>query len=526
MFPRSLNHRVALFALCSCLLTTGPLRADPPIRPLTTRDLAGKTPSELSLMRNEIYARHGYIFERKSLDTYFRAQPWYRPTTHDFNGVIKALPPVERDNVNLLSNALKGKTSSVIVPPPPSAPAKPQPPPKPTTPPKTTRSKKQTDLDRALVDAVRGGAVAQVKTLLQQGADPNTLGPDGAGPLLLVARSGDTAIGDLLLKAGGDATAAGPNGAVPIIEAIKFGHPLMVKQLMEWGAKDATRAAFREALARGDVDSLNVLLAHGDAVHKTDLMDALSGGTFTPALMTLLLTHGADVNAQDAHGVTPLMVAASLPGADAVAFLLTHGADIKAADSDGWTALHHAAYVNLGPSERQRMCSPAAARSLVDAKANVNARDKTGATPLIRLAESIPPTDNSKTDIPDIAKILIAHGAKMNARDNNGRTALIAAAAISLPDGKLTCNPLLAKTLAAGGADVNLRDNAGNTALIRVAQADSDQARALSFARTLLLHNALPGARNDNGDTAAVLARKHGMADIAKLLESAATNKQ
>lgn len=514
MFPRSLNHRLALTALCVCLLSTAPSQAAPSVRPLTTRDLAGKTPSELSLMRNEIYARHGYIFERKSLDAYFRAQPWYRPTTHDFNGMIKALPPVERDNVNLLSNALKGKTSSVIVPVPRPTPAKPHLQSTATPPPKKTRTKKQTGIDRALVEAVRSGAVAQVKTLLQQGADPNTLGPDGLSPLLLVARSGDAAIADLLLKAGGDATAANPNGNVPIVEAVKFGHSLMVKQLMEWGAKDDMRAAFREALSRGDMDSLNVLLAHGDAVRKTDLIDALAGG-FSPDMATFLLTHGADVNARNAHGMTPLMTAPALAGLDALSFLIAHGADVKAADNDGWTALHYAAYAPQG------IRSPAAVNVLAAAGANVNARDKKGATPLIRLAESGPAAADAQDRMTGFAKALIAHGAKINAKDNNGRTALMAAAAALGASGKPVSNPTLAKLLAAVGADVNLRDNAGNTALILAAQADGDPAFALSFVRTLLLHGALPTARNDHGDTAAALARKHGLTDIAQLLENA-----
>lgn len=492
----------------------GHVRADPAARPLTARDLADKSQAQLSLMRNEIYARHGYIFERKSVDAYFRAQPWYRPITHDFDAMLRALPPVERDNVNLLSGTIKRRPASALAPPPPApapppakAPAKPTPAPGP---------RRRTGLDRALVVAVRGGEAATVKSLLQQGADPNAQGSDS--PLLLAARSGNAAIGELLLKAGGDATVPGP-----LTEAIKFGHPALVKLLLEWGAKDGTRAAFREALARGDTDSLSVLLAHGGAVRKTDVIDALARGGFAPGAVTLLLAHGADVNARDAHGATPLMYAASLADAEAVTFLLAREADVRAADSDGWTPLHHAAYTRLGAGDRRGTCSPAAARALVAAGANVNARDGKGATPLIRLAEcrteSGLPASDAADRIAEMAKALIARGAKINAKDQDGRTALMAAAASPRADGKAVCNPALAKLLAAVGADVNLRDNWGNTALLRVAGADGDEKQALSFARTLLLHGALPAARDDAGDTAAALARRHGMADLAKLLE-------
>ncbi|MFA5122223.1 YARHG domain-containing protein [Zavarzinia sp.] len=42
-------------------------------------DMAGKTAWELDIMRNEIFARHGYIFKRNDLSDYFSNQPWYRP---------------------------------------------------------------------------------------------------------------------------------------------------------------------------------------------------------------------------------------------------------------------------------------------------------------------------------------------------------------------------------------------------------------------------------------------------------------
>lgn len=48
-------------------------------RAITEEDLAGRTLRELALMRNTIYARAGNSFRRPWLDTYFRAQSWYKP---------------------------------------------------------------------------------------------------------------------------------------------------------------------------------------------------------------------------------------------------------------------------------------------------------------------------------------------------------------------------------------------------------------------------------------------------------------
>lgn len=50
-------------------------------RKLTEEDIKGKTKHELKIMRNEIYARHGYIFKDPILRDYFMQKSWYKPTT-------------------------------------------------------------------------------------------------------------------------------------------------------------------------------------------------------------------------------------------------------------------------------------------------------------------------------------------------------------------------------------------------------------------------------------------------------------
>ena len=50
-------------------------------RLLTEEDIKGKTKHELRIMRNEIYARHGYIFKDPILRDYFMQKSWYKPTT-------------------------------------------------------------------------------------------------------------------------------------------------------------------------------------------------------------------------------------------------------------------------------------------------------------------------------------------------------------------------------------------------------------------------------------------------------------
>ncbi len=56
---------------------------------------------ELRLMRNEIYARHGYTFSSADLQKYFGAKPWYKPLGN--NSAVK-LSDIETFNVELLKN--------------------------------------------------------------------------------------------------------------------------------------------------------------------------------------------------------------------------------------------------------------------------------------------------------------------------------------------------------------------------------------------------------------------------------------
>ena len=71
---------------------------------------------ELELMRNEIYARHGWVFNRPDLRNYFESQPWYRPKgdlddPQQSNRRVEAeLTPLERKNIQIIvsrENALR-----------------------------------------------------------------------------------------------------------------------------------------------------------------------------------------------------------------------------------------------------------------------------------------------------------------------------------------------------------------------------------------------------------------------------------
>ena len=114
---------------------------------------------------------------------------------------------------------------------------------------------------------------------------------------------------------------------------------------------------------------------------------------------------------------------------------LDAGADANARDEWGFTPLHFAAAFNDDPD---------IVSALVDAGANLNARDKEwGASPLHWAAWS--------NDNPGIIIALLDGGADPNSRDSRDSTPLHAAADQSN-------NPEIILTLLDSGADLTLRD--------------------------------------------------------------------
>ena len=160
---------------------------------------------------------------------------------------------------------------------------------------------------------------AEVRRLVQSGADVNAAQADGATALHWAAYHGDASLALLLLEAGADVAAANRNGSTPLWLAASQGDAPMIEALLKGGA-DANEQL---PLGRRPL-MLAARSGHVDAVRA-------------------LLDGGADVNAkEDARGTTALMQAADQGHADVIAVLIEHGADVAAASEpvvrDGRTA--------------------------------------------------------------------------------------------------------------------------------------------------------------------------------------------
>ena len=73
-------------------------------RYLTAADVAGLSEYELEIARNEIYARHGYIFNDKDLRNYFNSKSWYHPTVSSSDFTSSMLSDIEDKNIKLIKS--------------------------------------------------------------------------------------------------------------------------------------------------------------------------------------------------------------------------------------------------------------------------------------------------------------------------------------------------------------------------------------------------------------------------------------
>jgi hypothetical protein len=70
-------------------------------RLLTHADISGLSKWDLRIMRNEIFARHGYIFKTTDMKSYFDQQLWY---TGKYDNVNASLSQIEKSNIEFIKS--------------------------------------------------------------------------------------------------------------------------------------------------------------------------------------------------------------------------------------------------------------------------------------------------------------------------------------------------------------------------------------------------------------------------------------
>jgi ankyrin len=395
---------------------------------------------------------------------------------------------------------------------------------------------------------VRVNDVETTRLLLEAGADANATTGLGVTPLNLAVEGGNTAMIALLLEHGADANGILPSGESLLMMAAAVGVKDAVATLLDHGANVAYRdpefdqSALMIAAREGHADIVSLLLEHGAEVNAATKIgpepkfiapNSVPGFGFgigilrggppkdrgrrepQPGGMTplhyaarhnhvdvagLLLEAGATLNAKEANGIWPLLMAISNNNMPMAHFLLDKdGVLLNDQDWYGrspiWEAVnvrnlyvHNSTYVN--GIDRAPVLE--LIKALIDAGADLNVRTKeappvrhhlleitgtlewvdfTGQTPFLAAAYGGDVT---------VMKLLLEHGADPNIHTFEGTSPLMAAAGVNwvyaqtwtespeqLLEAVKICHDL--------GQDVNQKNSMGVTALMGAANRGSDE---------------------------------------------------
>lgn len=248
----------------------------------------------------------------------------------------------------------------------------------------------------ALQVSAWNGHIAVVEILLQQAAEIDSRGSTDAAPLMMAASKGETDVVRLLLEWGAELGAASANsvsGSTAVAQALYGQHTATARVLLERGADANARfnqsfegtllhAAARYSDWTCPTPNIDLLLEKGADLEAKDShgQTPLVVGVEYQKVPTVqhLLERGADVETKDSRGQTPLMVAVQIPRLETVSLLLERGADLEAKDSRGRTALAVAAQKG----------TPAKMNLLLKKGANLEARNNSGHTPLVVAVQS------------------------------------------------------------------------------------------------------------------------------------------
>lgn len=247
-----------------------------------------------------------------------------------------------------------------------------------------------------------------LKMALEQGANPNIQNSEGCVPLVSAARWDSKACVEQLLNKNPDLKQV--NEA--LMQAVHGSHFEVVELLVEKGNADVNY---------GDVTRLGFALSNDNEQCTKDYCETPLMNAHTSQIAEYLIQKGANVNARDLQGYTPLMhIIDDCEGmrmsdvVDIVDLLIKNGADINGS-AGGKTPLIAISQKRQDHIENKLIFNMLVRHPDID----LNAQDEEGKTALIHCTQL--------NDI-DGVNALCKAGARMDIRENTGKTAIQLAA--------------------------------------------------------------------------------------------------
>lgn len=222
---------------------------------------------------------------------------------------------------------------------------------------KTQSQMTQAELDQQLLNKKLADAVEQktpfadIKALVEAGADINATQEDGTSLLMFAVMHQDFDVADFLIQHGADVNAMDEHDKTALMLAAYFNFVDLLKLLLSHGALVNKKAengitALMFAAFQNSVSVIEPLIDHGAIIDDSNEMGvtalhyAAKGGY--EKIVEILIKRGAGLDIQTMNGTTPLLFASNAGYDVIVKMLLEAGADHSVKNNGGETAFDSA----------------------------------------------------------------------------------------------------------------------------------------------------------------------------------------